>query len=85
MNIFDTTQIGTVTVKNRIIRSATHEGLGDEQGFPMKDLAKVYTRLAEGEAGAKITGYVSVQKNGQTMKNMPMQGPWLLPRSQVKR
>jgi 2,4-dienoyl-CoA reductase-like NADH-dependent reductase (Old Yellow Enzyme family) len=70
--VFEDTSIVGINLKNRIIRSATHEGMGDENGRPMKDLADLYFKLAQGGAGAIITGYLGIQKNGRTLMNMRM-------------
>jgi len=70
--VFEETSIAGIHLKNRIIRSATHEGMGDEEGRPMKDLASLYLKLAHGDVGAIITGYLGVQKNGRTLMNMRM-------------
>lgn len=70
--VFEQCSIGTLTLKNRIIRSATHEGMAWPDGMPTDDLVKTYQRLAEGGAGAIITGYVSVLQNGKTFPNMRM-------------
>lgn len=72
MRLFEESNIAGMTLKNRIIRSATHEGMGNLDGYPLEDLNKLYIRLAKGGVGAIITGYVSVQKNGKTLKNMRM-------------
>ena len=72
MHLFEESTIAGMTLKNRIIRSATHEGMGNPDGYPLEDLKKLYIRLAKGGVGAIITGYVSVQKNGKTLKNMRM-------------
>jgi len=70
--VFERSVIGTIEVKNRILRSATHEGMGDPYGKPLKDLYDVYEKLAKGGAGAIITGYAGVKQNGRTMLNMRM-------------
>lgn len=53
-------------MNNRIIRSATHEGLADEAGYPTEKLKELYERLARGGVGAIITGYAGVQADGKT-------------------
>ncbi|MBA4421666.1 MAG: NADH:flavin oxidoreductase [Syntrophus sp. (in: bacteria)] len=71
-NVFEPCSIGNLTLKNRIIRAATHEGMAHRDGMPMDDLLQTYQRLAVGGAGAIITGYVSVKQNGRTFPNMLM-------------
>lgn len=63
--VFEETQVADMTLKNRIIRSATHEGMADRQGKPTEMLISLYKALAEGEAGAIITGYAGVMPNGK--------------------
>lgn len=58
--LFEHAALGTLELKNRIIRSATWEGLADEKGNVTEKLLTVYKELAEGGAGAIITGYTSV-------------------------
>lgn len=70
--VFERSAIGTIELKNRILRSATHEGMGDQYGKPLKELYDTYEKLAKGGAGAIITGYVGVKQNGRTMFNMRM-------------
>ena len=71
--IFEPASLAGIKLKNRIIRSATHEGMADEKGFPTEKLKKLYVNLAKGEVGAIITGYVGVQQDGKTcLFNMTM-------------
>lgn len=70
--VFESTSIAGIELKNRIMRSATHEGMGQEDGSPMDQLNDLYVRLAKGGVGAIITGYTAVQKNGRTLPNMRM-------------
>jgi len=70
---FVPTSLAGVKLKNRIIRSATYEGMADEKGFPNEKLKKLYIKLAKGEVGAIITGNAGVQANGKaSMFNMTM-------------
>lgn len=71
--VFETATIGSIQIGNRIIRSATHEGFSTPDGRPNSDkLISLYKRLAEGGAGAIITGYCGVSSNGKALKNMRM-------------
>ena len=70
--VFEPCSLGTLLLKNRIIRSATHEGMAHPDGTPTDDLLNTYRSLSAGGAGAIITGYVSVKRNGKTFPNMRM-------------
>ncbi len=62
--LFDKTEISGISLQNRIIRSATHDGLADENGAPSDELIKKYAHLAKNEVGCIITGYAAVSRNG---------------------
>ncbi len=64
MNIFENCQVGKVKLKNRIIRSATHDGLADEDGGPSEELIRKYAFLAQNEVGCIIQGYAIVSPEG---------------------
>lgn len=64
-DVFEHTQIAGIRLKNRIIRSATYEGMADDNGFPTEELKNLYIRLAKGGVGAIITGYAVVQAEGK--------------------
>ena len=68
--VFERTSISGIVLENRIIRSATLEGMGDDAGYPGDGLITIYERLAENKVGAIITGYVTVQRNGRTVPTM---------------
>ncbi len=70
--VFEKTSVAGMVFENRILRSATHEGLGDEDGHTRKELLSLYEKLAKSNVGAIITGYVGIQKNGRLLKNMCM-------------
>ncbi len=57
-------EISGIKVKNRIIRSATHDGLADINGAPSDELIKKYEFLAKNDIGCIITGYAAVSENG---------------------
>jgi 2,4-dienoyl-CoA reductase-like NADH-dependent reductase (Old Yellow Enzyme family) len=72
MKLFEKSAIADMELKNRIIRSATHEGLSDKEGFPLETLKELYVRLAKGGAGAIITGFAGVQTDGRISNRMRM-------------
>lgn len=57
--LFDQTEIKGLKLKNRIFRSATWEGLANEDGSITIELEDIYIDLAKGGVGAIITGYTS--------------------------
>ena len=59
-HIFEAAVLGKLPLKNRLLRSATWEGLADEAGHMPENLYQVYERLAQGGVGAIITGFTSV-------------------------
>ena len=62
-SIFDRTKLGTIEVKNRLVRSATWEGMAAEDGSIPEELYRVYEKLAEGGVGTIITGFTSVSQD----------------------
>ena len=70
--IFEPVEIGGIKLKNKIIRSATHEGLADKQGHPQETLKTKYVQIAKGEGGAIITGYAGITQAGKGAYNMLM-------------
>jgi 2,4-dienoyl-CoA reductase-like NADH-dependent reductase (Old Yellow Enzyme family) len=64
--IFERFTIGNVKLRNRILRSATHEGLADDTGQPLDKLTELYKRLAKGGVGGIITGYAGIRQDGKS-------------------
>lgn len=64
--VFEQSDIAGITLSNRIIRSATADGLADAEGRPTRQLIDFYAKLAEGGAGAIITGFTPIQQNGKS-------------------
>ncbi len=64
---FDATTINGMTLRNRFVRSATWEGMCDEQGRPGEKLIACYGALAKGKVGLIITGYAFVRPDGKQM------------------
>lgn len=65
-SLFSSSSIKDFNLKNRLVRSATHEAMADENGFPTDKLFKLYERLAKGGVGLIITGHTYVSRNGKT-------------------
>jgi 2,4-dienoyl-CoA reductase-like NADH-dependent reductase (Old Yellow Enzyme family) len=63
--IFDTTTINGLEIRNRLVRSATWEGLADRDGGVTERLVRVYRELADGGVGLIITGYMAVRADGR--------------------
>lgn len=64
---FDAVRIGSLDLPNRFVRSATWEGMCDENGRPTSRLAELYREMAEGGVGLIITGYTVVHRKGRQM------------------
>ncbi len=65
--LFDRTQINGMTLRNRLVRSATWEGMCEEDGRPTDTLVGCYRDLARGGVGLLITGYTFVRPDGKQL------------------
>ena len=66
-NIFEETTINTMTLKNRLVRAATWEGMCEPDGRPTEKLSRCYRDLARGGVGLIITGYAFVRPEGRQL------------------
>jgi 2,4-dienoyl-CoA reductase-like NADH-dependent reductase (Old Yellow Enzyme family) len=67
MKLFEQGTINGLTLKNRIVRSATWEGMCDQHGIPTKRLIDLYRDLVRGGVGLIVTGYTYVRADGIQM------------------
>ena len=63
--LFSSKKIGALEIPNRLVCSATYEGLALETGEVSEALIKRYARLAKGGAGLAITGLMHVHPSGR--------------------
>ena len=68
--LFDPGAIGTLQLRNRLVRSATAEYMTDADGRPEKPLADLYGELARGGVGLIITGHCFVHEGGRCQVQM---------------
>ncbi|MBW2266617.1 MAG: NADH:flavin oxidoreductase, partial [Deltaproteobacteria bacterium] len=64
-NLFDQTTIKSMTLKNRLVRSATWEGMCEQDGRPTEKVVNWYRELSKGGVGLIITGYAFVRPEGK--------------------
>ncbi len=67
-HLFQPGEIGGLVVRNRLVHSATYEGMASETGEVTDELVKRYRTLARGEIGLIIPGYLYVHPSGRAMK-----------------
>jgi 2,4-dienoyl-CoA reductase-like NADH-dependent reductase (Old Yellow Enzyme family) len=65
--LFDQTTIKGMTLRNRLVRSATWEGMCHADGRPSEKLINCYRDLAEGGVGLIVSGYTFVRPEGKQM------------------
>lgn len=68
--LFTPYQLGSLTVTNRIVRSATGEGMCTISGRVPPLLVDFYRDLARGGAGLIITGHAFVRRDGKASEGM---------------
>lgn len=68
--LFDTTTIKGMKIKNRLVRSATWENKTTHDGHMTPELYGVYEELAKNEVGMIITGYANVVQEEQPNPGM---------------
>lgn len=68
--VYEPFETENLLLKNRIVKSATAEGMATPEGFVTDPLIDFYRKLAEGGVGTIITGFMFVSEEGRAMKNM---------------
>ena len=58
--IFESVELKNLSLKNRLVRSATWEGIAAKDGGILENAYEIYRELAKGGVGAIITGFTSV-------------------------
>ena len=65
--LFEETTIESMRLRNRLVRSATWEGMCEPDGRPTERVAPFYRALAEGGVGLIISGYAFVRPEGKQL------------------
>jgi 2,4-dienoyl-CoA reductase-like NADH-dependent reductase (Old Yellow Enzyme family) len=65
--LFEESSINGMTLRNRMVRSATWEGMCDRDGRPTEKLISFYRELAEGGIGLIVSGYTFVSPEGKQL------------------
>jgi len=65
--LFDETRIKGMHLANRLVRSATWEGMCADDGHPTRKLAEYYRTLTSGRVGLLISGYAYVRPDGKQL------------------
>ncbi len=68
--LFTSAKIGTLSLSNRLVRSATAECLADSDGCPKPELKTFYRELAQGGVGLIITGHMYIHPSGKAHHEM---------------
>ena len=63
--LFETTTIKNMALANRFVRSATWEGMANDDGSCTSELINTMVQLVQGGVGLIITGHAYVLKDGQ--------------------
>jgi len=63
--LLDQTTINGMTLQNRLVRSATWEGMCEQDGRPTEKVVNWYRDLAQGGVGLIVTGYTFVRPEGK--------------------
>lgn len=66
-DIFTPWQMNQLKIPNRIVRSATWEGMAEPDGTPTRETALLTAGLAEGGVGLTITGFAYVSAHGKAL------------------
>jgi len=65
--LLDQTTINGMTLQNRLVRSATWEGMCEHNGKPTERVVNWYRELTKGGIGLIITGYAFVRPEGKQL------------------
>ena len=64
--LFSQAEIGSLNLANRMIRTASHEGLADSRGRPTDRQFAFYQGFVDGGIGLVITGYAGISQTGKS-------------------
>jgi len=70
--ISESIKISNLTLKNRLVRSATAEYMSDEDGVISDGYLRFYERLAKGGSALIITGHIFFTREGRPSLNSPL-------------
>ncbi len=62
-HLFDNITLKNLKAKNRLVRSATWEGIANRDGSVTEEAYSIYDEIAKGGVGTIITGFTSVAAN----------------------
>lgn len=71
-SLWEPAAIGPLTLKNRVVRSATNEHLSQRDGQLTKAWADVQIQLAQHEVGLVITGHMTVDRTQRADEGQPV-------------
>jgi 2,4-dienoyl-CoA reductase-like NADH-dependent reductase (Old Yellow Enzyme family) len=77
--IFSAAKLGGLTLRNRVIKTATYEGMCPG-GIPSPSLTKHHRDLAAGGVGMTTVAYCSVSPNGRTFSEQMTMRPEVVPK-----
>jgi 2,4-dienoyl-CoA reductase-like NADH-dependent reductase (Old Yellow Enzyme family) len=80
--IFTPGRLGTLELRNRVIKAATYEGMCPG-GLPSEALVRHHRDLAAGGVGMTTVAYCAVSPNGRTFEEQMVMRAALVPRLQV--
>ncbi|MGD9974580.1 MAG: NADH:flavin oxidoreductase [Desulfatirhabdiaceae bacterium] len=63
--LFERASIKTISLENRLVRSATYDGMAEKSGHVSENQIALYQKLAAGGVGLIITGIASVHPSGR--------------------
>jgi 2,4-dienoyl-CoA reductase-like NADH-dependent reductase (Old Yellow Enzyme family) len=67
--LFQPISIGKISLKNRLVRSGTYEGLATDSGRITDQLVEQYANLAKGGVGLITSSYAYVHPTGRSGKH----------------
>jgi 2,4-dienoyl-CoA reductase-like NADH-dependent reductase (Old Yellow Enzyme family) len=78
MRVFSPARLGGLTLRNRVIKTATYEGMCPG-GVPSPALVKHHRDLAAGGVGMTTVAYCAVSPNGRTFSEQMYMHPGVVP------
>lgn len=69
-NLFEKTNVKSLELNNRFIRSAVWMEMAEDDGHINEDLLNIYKELARGGVGLILTGYAFISKDEQPNPKM---------------